>query len=306
MEEMEKSRIGQFEVRTDLALEERESFEGDGGEVSGVSLKEWDRKQTGVKLTEVRILNEQGAKAMGKPMGTYLTLEADRLSKKDDEYHSEISDELGTQLKKLMDQMLKGQERETLSVLVVGLGNPSVTPDSLGPRVLNNLQVTRHLTGEYGEDFLKKRDLPAISGIIPGVMAQTGMETAEILKGIDHCPSPPINPVPAQSSCSILAVVPGIPAPRLAYIPPISRSIFCFCLLRKLRLQQLRDVFQTKRTDIRLFLAAVQAEEVKQGVEHVGHSLGGLQDIVRITAYLFFFVVLHQFRISMYGSQWCA
>ena len=186
MEEMEKSRIGQFEVRTDLALEERESFEGDGGEVSGVSLKEWDRKQTGVKLTEVRILNEQGAKAMGKPMGTYLTLEADRLSKKDDEYHSEISDELGTQLKKLMDQMLKGQERETLSVLVVGLGNPSVTPDSLGPRVLNNLQVTRHLTGEYGEDFLKKRDLPAISGIIPGVMAQTGMETAEILKGIIH------------------------------------------------------------------------------------------------------------------------
>ena len=71
-------------------------------------------------------------------------------------------------------------------MLVVGLGNPSVTPDSLGPRVLNNLQVTRHLTGEYGEDFLKKRDLPAISGIIPGVMAQTGMETAEILKGIIH------------------------------------------------------------------------------------------------------------------------
>ena len=93
-----------------------------------MSLREWDRKRTGVKLTEVRILNEQGEKAMGKPMGTYLTLEADRLSKKDDEYHSEISDELGAQLKKLMDQMLKGQERETLSVLVVGLGNPSVTP----------------------------------------------------------------------------------------------------------------------------------------------------------------------------------
>ena len=52
--------------------------------------------------------------------------------------------------------------------------------------MLNNLQVTRHLTGEYGADFLKKRDLPAISGIIPGVMAQTGMETAEILKGIIH------------------------------------------------------------------------------------------------------------------------
>lgn len=185
MEDWKKTKTGQFDVRTDLALEERESFEGDGGEVSGVSLREWDRKKTGVKLTEVRILNEQGAKAMGKPVGTYLTLEADRLSKKDEEYHSEISDELGEQLRKLMDEMLKGKKRgEVLSVLVVGLGNPSVTPDSLGPRVLGNLQVTRHLTGQYGEDFLKKRGLPAISGITPGVMAQTGMETAEILKGI--------------------------------------------------------------------------------------------------------------------------
>ena len=53
MEEMEKGRIGQFEVRTDLALEERESFEGDGGEVSGVSLREWDRKRTGVDRKSV-------------------------------------------------------------------------------------------------------------------------------------------------------------------------------------------------------------------------------------------------------------
>ena len=72
------------------------------------------------------------------------------------------------------------------SVLVVGLGNDSVTPDSLGPRVLDNLQVTRHLDGQYGNTFLKDRKLPAISGIAPGVMAQTGMETAEILKGIIH------------------------------------------------------------------------------------------------------------------------
>ena len=72
------------------------------------------------------------------------------------------------------------------SVLVVGLGNDSVTPDSLGPRVLDNLQVTRHLDGQNGNTFLKDRKLPAISGIAPGVMAQTGMETAEILKGIIH------------------------------------------------------------------------------------------------------------------------
>ncbi len=184
MDELLKGQTGQFEVRTDLALEQKESFEGDGGEISGVSLREWNQGKCGIKLTEVCILNEQGARAMGKPMGTYLTLEADDLSKKDEDYHSEISDELAKQLRKLMGKMKVGEREKVLSVLVVGLGNASVTPDSLGPRVLNNLQVTRHLNGEYGADFLKKRKLPAISGIIPGVMAQTGMETAEILKGI--------------------------------------------------------------------------------------------------------------------------
>lgn len=123
---------------------------------------------------------------MGKPRGTYLTLEADRLSKADDDYHSEISEELARQIQKLMTEMIGYREEDLPSVLVVGLGNDSVTPDSLGPRVLDNLQVTRHLDGQYGNTFLKDRKLPAISGIAPGVMAQTGMETAEILKGIIH------------------------------------------------------------------------------------------------------------------------
>ena len=123
---------------------------------------------------------------MGKPRGTYLTLEADRLSKADDDYHSEISEELAHQIRRLMAEMIGYREEDLPSVLVVGLGNDSVNPDSLGPRVLDNLQVTRHLDGQYGNTFLKDRKLPAISGIAPGVMAQTGMETAEILKGIIH------------------------------------------------------------------------------------------------------------------------
>ena len=177
---------GTFQVRTDLALEQRESSMGEGGDVSGVRLKEWHHQRSGLKLTEVKILNEQGAKSMGKPRGTYLTLEADRLSKADDDYHSEISEELAHQIRRLMAEMIGYREEDLPSVLVVGLGNDSVTPDSLGPRVLDNLQVTRHLDGQYGNTFLKDRKLPAISGIAPGVMAQTGMETAEILKGIIH------------------------------------------------------------------------------------------------------------------------
>lgn len=181
---------GEFEVRTDLALEERESFPGDGGEVEGVSLREWMEEESCVKLTEVKILDERGEAAMGKPRGTYLTLEADQLAKKDEDYHMEVSAELAKHVKKLAESLVRRERltedirAEKLSVLVVGLGNQMVTPDALGPKVINHLQVTRHLEQLYGKGFCSKRGLPVLSGIIPGVMAQTGMETAEILQGV--------------------------------------------------------------------------------------------------------------------------
>lgn len=188
-----KTEMPVFEIRTDLALEQRESFSGDGGEISGVSLREWHEAKGQIKLTEVKILDEHGAKSMGKPQGTYLTLEADQLAEKDDDYHAEVSAELAEQLKQLMKSLMKKEKRKAsdeslslknLNILVVGLGNPSVTPDALGPRVLGNLEVTRHLNQQYGEDFCQKHKLPVLSGMIPGVMAQTGMETAEIIKGV--------------------------------------------------------------------------------------------------------------------------
>ena len=170
-----------FEVRTDLALEERESFPGDGGEIAGVSLQEWQDKAKQVKLTEVKILDQRGAKAMGKPKGTYLTLEADQLAEKDEDYHEQVSEELAKHIRRLISHMVQGEEWK---ILVVGLGNPSVTPDALGPKAVGHLQVTRHLEQQYGEGFCREKGLPVLSGIVPGVMAQTGMETAEILKGI--------------------------------------------------------------------------------------------------------------------------
>ena len=96
-----------FEVRTDLALEERESFPGDGGEISGVSLREWQDRENQVKLTEVKILDERGAAAMGKPLGTYLTLEADQLAGKDEDYHEEVSKELARHIQKLVKSMME-------------------------------------------------------------------------------------------------------------------------------------------------------------------------------------------------------
>ena len=167
-----------FEVRTDLALEERESFPGDGGEIAGVSLREWQDKAKQVKLTEVKILDQRGAKAMGKPKGTYITMEAKALAKGDEDYHREVSGELSSQLKRMVKELKKQgkmPDRKELHVLAVGLGNPSVTPDALGPKVLGNLRVNRNMAEE---------DSVVLSGIVPGVMAQTGMETVEIIKGI--------------------------------------------------------------------------------------------------------------------------
>ncbi len=172
-----------FEVRTDLAVEEQERFPGDGGEISGVSLRKWRECHSDIRMTEVKILDEHGAEIMGKPVGTYLTLEADALAKKDESYHEEVSAELAKCLLTLIRQAA-GKTEDERKILVVGLGNEDVTPDALGPKVLKNLQMTRHLQGEYGNEFCKKHNLPVLSGIAPGVMAQTGMETAEILKGI--------------------------------------------------------------------------------------------------------------------------
>ncbi len=169
-----------FEIRTDLAVEEKESFPGDGGEVTGVSLREWRKPFSKIKLTEVAILDEQGARAMGKPKGVYITMEAGALAKGDEDYHREVSEELAAQLKRMAKELKRQKkipDRKDICVLAVGLGNPSVTPDSLGPKVLGNLRVNRNMD---------ERDGVVLSGIVPGVMAQTGMETAEILKGIIH------------------------------------------------------------------------------------------------------------------------
>ena len=110
-------------------MEERERFPGDGGEISGVSLRKWRECHSDIRMTEVKILDEQGAEAMGKPVGTYLTLEADALAKKDESYHEEVSAELAGYLRTLIRQMT-GKQGAERNILVVGLGNQEVTPDA--------------------------------------------------------------------------------------------------------------------------------------------------------------------------------
>lgn len=166
-----------FQVRTDLALEAKESFEEDDVEIRGVSIEETYDEERDIRVTQVKIETENGAKAMGKPVGKYVTLEAPGLSEEDEAYHREVSEALAGHIRELIG-------REEKSILVVGLGNREVTPDALGPGVVNNLMITRHIIKEYGVRAFGKEHMHRISAIVPGVMAQTGMETFEIVKGI--------------------------------------------------------------------------------------------------------------------------
>ena len=175
--------VEKYKIRTDLAMEQKERFESDHVEVSGVVLEEEYDEEKEIKITTVRIETENGAKAMGKPVGTYLTLEAPNMAAADEGYHREISETLAGFLEKYMKDTEENQEKG-YSVLVVGLGNREVTPDALGPYVVDQLNVTRHIVQEYGRYAVGKGGSRIVSAIVPGVMAQTGMESMEIVNGI--------------------------------------------------------------------------------------------------------------------------
>ena len=114
----------EFTVRTDLALEEREKVQG--SEIPGIRVREWEKEETGIRVTEVAVCDERGEKALGKPVGMYLTVEAASLAKKDDDYHREVSEELAGLLRGMLKE--HGLETEKMGrpvrTLVVGLGNP--------------------------------------------------------------------------------------------------------------------------------------------------------------------------------------
>lgn len=171
--------VEKYSIRTDLALEAKERFESDNIEVQGVTLEEEYDEEREIKTTRVVIQTEKGAKTMGKPVGTYVTLEAPNMAIPDEGYHREISKELAEIMRELIQE-----KKEEYNVLVVGLGNRQVTPDALGPYVADNLVITRHIVKEYGKYAMGRETAHMVSAVVPGVMAQTGMETLEIIKGV--------------------------------------------------------------------------------------------------------------------------
>ena len=165
-----------FQVRTDLALEARESIGKAQEELRGITVEEYDREEIQVHITRVVISSKNGARAMNKPMGNYITLEAPAMQEADEDYHREISRELANQIKSI----LPGSDREQ-SILVVGLGNRAITPDAIGPQAADKTLVTRHLISLSPEHFGSFRSVAALAA---GVLGTTGVESGEIVKAV--------------------------------------------------------------------------------------------------------------------------
>lgn len=162
-------------IRTDLALETRELYKKSNQvEVPGVEAETENFEE--LSVTRVRIKNKEGAEAMGKAPGNYITLEVPELNQGIKEINDKVIDVLAKEIKVLMNV------DNQASVLIVGLGNWNVTPDAFGPKVVSKIAVTRHLV-EYASEYIEKGTRP-VCVIAPGVLGITGIETGEIIKGV--------------------------------------------------------------------------------------------------------------------------
>ncbi|MGL5260744.1 MAG: GPR endopeptidase [Lachnospiraceae bacterium] len=177
--------MAQFQSRTDLALEAREFIEESPENSRGVVVEEYESEEGNIFITRVDVTTKNGECAMGKPMGTYITIEAPLLLEEEESYEKKVSLEISSQLLEIAPVF----EKET-SVLVVGLGNREVIADALGPKVVDLLYITRHLINEFGTAAFEHKKVQKVSAITPGVMANTGIESAEIIKGVVSSTNP--------------------------------------------------------------------------------------------------------------------
>ena len=150
---------------TDLAVEACKS----------ASKSDTEQLACGIERLTVRIDSERDAQAMGRPCGVYVTLTCPQTMSIALKTRQALARELAMTLRSMLPKARK-------SILVVGLGNRNVTPDSLGPRTAERILVTRHMAGCLPEDMAQS--MASVSAAAPGVLGVTGMETVEILKGM--------------------------------------------------------------------------------------------------------------------------
>ena len=158
-------------IYTDLALEAREL----DPELDGVT--EQREREGDIEITRIGIVSERAAKALNKKTGSYITIDAPRLIERSPELFRSVAKTLSKEI----TGMLKGVN-ENAEIVVVGLGNRNVTPDSLGPRTVERVFVTRHINRYLPDAF--EHSIRSVAAIAPGVLGSTGVETVELIKGV--------------------------------------------------------------------------------------------------------------------------
>lgn len=159
-------------VRTDLAMEARELWRESAGETTALpGVRARDEAAEGFPVTRVEILDSEGERALGKPRGTYLTLDIAGFWRREEDAFPRAARAVAELLTPLLP--------EEGAVLVAGLGNPAMTPDALGPRTLDHLLVTRHLM-----EVLP--GMRSVAGLGAGVLGTTGLEVAEWVRGVSE------------------------------------------------------------------------------------------------------------------------
>ena len=168
-----------YNFRTDMAVERNEIYKKQNSlaeEIDGIENANKIIKD--IEISKVKITNENGANALGKPVGNYITLDVKEIKNADEERIEEIAEIMADELRTVIREHVS----DTDDILVVGLGNRYVTPDALGPKVVPKIEVTRHIL-EYMPKIMPEDTRP-VSAISPGVLGITGIETMEILNGI--------------------------------------------------------------------------------------------------------------------------
>lgn len=168
-----------YNFRTDLAVERRDIYKNANKleNIDGIESEE-ELVNDNIGVARVKVTNNNGEKAIGKPIGTYITIDIKNLKLADEDVIQKASETLQRELKVIIEKHVNSKD----DILVVGLGNIYVTPDSLGPKVVNEIDVTRHII-KYMPQYIDENTRP-VSAVSPGVLGTTGIETVEILKGI--------------------------------------------------------------------------------------------------------------------------
>jgi spore protease len=156
-----------------LAVEINEDIDKADSAYSGIKVYECTDGMTGIVITELTVTSAQGERLLGKEKGKYISIEAAEYGACDAEYDEALTGIISRYICDVIEPFTVNNK----SLLVIGLGNRDITADSLGPRVADALFINRHI-------FDAKNNVYRVSALVPGVMAQTGMETAQIVKGI--------------------------------------------------------------------------------------------------------------------------